>query len=70
VPLTASPFGSVNSPEPKPWIRGFSSNGPPPRTASRSRSLNVPIPVPAMFAWVAWVNRASPATSPKSQPSP
>ena len=40
------------------------------RTASRSRSENVAIPVPSSCPWVACTNRAFPATSPNSQPSP
>jgi hypothetical protein len=54
----------------EPWMRGSSSNGPPPRTPSRRRSLNVPIPVPAILSWLACTKRALFATSPKFQPSP
>ncbi len=70
VPFAGEAFGAVNRPEAKPWTRGSSSKGPPPRTASRERSEKVAMPVPAMFFCVAWTKRASSATSPKFQPSP
>jgi hypothetical protein len=69
-PLTGSPFGSVNSPDAKPWQRGLPSNGPPPAHGVAEPVVERADPVPAMLAWVAWTNRASPATSPKFQPSP
>lgn len=70
VPLAGEELGLVNRPEAKPWTRGSSSKGPPPRTASRARSEKVAMPVPAMFFCVACTKRASSAISPKFQPSP
>ena len=69
-PLAGDVFAAVYRPDANPWIRGSSSNGPPPRTASRSRSLKVPIPAPKSSSWLACWNLALFATSPKFQPSP